>query len=155
LSFAVSSRTRADAAPCPPLTARKALVTAIAIFDGSNATTAPLRRITLYWASRGALFAASVALVSPGIRLRCAGEDGVAAELATCMECYPVEIILWFLVPRASLGSVKPVQRWAGSRRPIRRHRPRRRPPWSRLTEIPYESKSTISCVQVLNQHQS
>ena len=41
------SLTRAEAAPCPPLTAKKALVTAIAIFDGSNETTEPLRRIIL------------------------------------------------------------------------------------------------------------
>ena len=41
------SRTRADAAPWPPLTAKNALVTAIAIFDGSNATTEPLRRMIL------------------------------------------------------------------------------------------------------------
>jgi len=72
------------------------LQSAMPIFAGSNGTTAPLRRITLYCASRGSLFAASVAPVSPAIRLRCAGEDGVTAELATCMERSPVEI-LWFL----------------------------------------------------------
>ena len=47
VSCSTSSRTRADAAPCPPLTARKALVTAIEIFDGSKPTTEPLRRMTL------------------------------------------------------------------------------------------------------------
>ena len=42
------SRTRADAAPWPPLMARNALVMAIEIFAGSKFTTEPLRRITLY-----------------------------------------------------------------------------------------------------------
>ncbi len=50
VSFTTSSRTRAQAAPWPPLTARNALVTAIVIFAGSKPTTAPLRRITLYCA---------------------------------------------------------------------------------------------------------
>ena len=36
VSCSTSSRTRADAAPWPPFTARNALVMAIAIFDGSN-----------------------------------------------------------------------------------------------------------------------
>ena len=48
VSFATCSRTRADAAPWPPLTARNALVIAIEIFAGSKPTTEPLRRITLY-----------------------------------------------------------------------------------------------------------
>ncbi len=42
VSFSTCSRIAADAAP-----AMKALVIATAIFDGSNATTAPLRRMTL------------------------------------------------------------------------------------------------------------
>jgi hypothetical protein len=45
VSCSTSSRMRAEAAPWPPLTARKALVMAMAIFEGSNATTAPLRRM--------------------------------------------------------------------------------------------------------------
>src|SRR3989304_5178162 len=48
-SEATSSRILAEAAPWPPLTARNALVSATEIFDGSKPTTAPLRRITLYW----------------------------------------------------------------------------------------------------------
>src|SRR3977135_2934751 len=71
---AVSSRTRDEAPLWPPLTARKALVTAMAIFDGSNATTAPLRRMTLYWESVGSVLAASGEPVSPGTNLCCVGE---------------------------------------------------------------------------------
>src|SRR5579864_915822 len=82
---AVSSRTRADAALWPPLTARKALVTAIAIFEGSNATTAPLRRMTLYWASLGSVFTASGELASAAVGLCVGARDGAMAELATCM----------------------------------------------------------------------
>jgi hypothetical protein len=48
--IATCSRTRAEAAPWPPFTAMNALVIAIEIFEGSKPTTAPLRRITLYWA---------------------------------------------------------------------------------------------------------
>src|SRR6185437_13944622 len=154
VSFAVSSRTRADAAPCPPLTARKALVTAIAIFEGSNATTAPLRRITLYWASRGSLFAAGVALASPGIRLRCAVEDGVAAELATCIECSPVRSYVLGL-PALRLALVGHVRRSAAFRLPIRRRRPSPPAPGPKASRNPLRIKTTISCVQVLNQHQS
>ena len=47
VSCSTSSRTRADAAPWPPFTARKAFVTANAILDGSKATTEPLRRMIL------------------------------------------------------------------------------------------------------------
>jgi hypothetical protein len=39
------SRTLAEAAPCVPCTARKAFIKATAILFGSNATTAPLRRM--------------------------------------------------------------------------------------------------------------
>jgi hypothetical protein len=39
------SRTLAEAAPCAPRTARKALVRATAIFWGAKATTSPLRRM--------------------------------------------------------------------------------------------------------------
>ena len=38
------SRTLAEAAPCAPLTARNAFVSAMAILLGSKPTTAPLRR---------------------------------------------------------------------------------------------------------------
>src|SRR5262245_58748617 len=51
VSCATSSRTRAEAAPWPPFTARNDLVIATEIFDGSNATTEPFRRMTLYWES--------------------------------------------------------------------------------------------------------
>jgi len=37
----------AEAAPWPPFTAMNALVMAMMIFEGSNPTTEPLRRITL------------------------------------------------------------------------------------------------------------
>ncbi|CFN74418.1 Uncharacterised protein [Bordetella pertussis] len=47
VSCSTSSRTRADAAPWPPLTARNALVMAMAILLGSNPTTEPLRRMML------------------------------------------------------------------------------------------------------------
>ena len=47
VSRATCSRTRAEAAPVPPLTARKALVIAIEILAGSKPTTAPLRRMIL------------------------------------------------------------------------------------------------------------
>src|SRR5438552_19210601 len=76
---AVSSRTRDEAALCPPLTARKALVTAMAILDGSKETTAPLRRITLYCASLGSAFAVRGDPVSPANSLRGVA-DGAAAE---------------------------------------------------------------------------
>src|SRR5271155_244324 len=85
VSCAVSSRTRADAALWPPLTARNALVTAIAIFDGSKATTAPLRRMTLYWSSRGSVLTASGELASAAVGLCVGTRDGATAELATCM----------------------------------------------------------------------
>ena len=45
---ATSSRMRAEAAPWAPFTARNALVIATEILPGSNPTTAPLRRMTLY-----------------------------------------------------------------------------------------------------------
>ena len=55
VSCSTSSRTRAEAAPWPPFTARKAFVIAIATFEGSNDTTLPLRRITLWSANCCAL----------------------------------------------------------------------------------------------------
>src|SRR6185437_8849330 len=69
VDFATWSRTRADAAPWPPLTARNAFVIAIEIFAGSKPTTAPLRRITLNCAKRGSV-PATVPPVSPTIRSR-------------------------------------------------------------------------------------
>ena len=50
VSFITCSRTRAEAAPWPPFTARNAFVMATPIFAGSNGTTAPFLRITLYCA---------------------------------------------------------------------------------------------------------
>jgi len=58
VSDSTSSRTRAEAAPWPPLTARKALVMAMAILPGSKPTTAPLRRMMwklLHWLPWSAL----------------------------------------------------------------------------------------------------
>src|ERR1700736_2316216 len=101
--WSVSSRTRDDAALCPPLTARNALVTAMAIFDGSKATTAPLRRMTLYWESVGAGLPASAEPVSPVINWCCAVEDAAADGLATCIVLSPVEI-LYFLVSTTRPG---------------------------------------------------
>src|ERR1700694_3673291 len=81
VSCAVKSRTRADAALWPPLTARNALVTAIAIFEGSKPTTAPLRRMTLYCASRGSVFTASGELLALAVGFRGVAGDGATAEL--------------------------------------------------------------------------
>src|ERR1700682_553517 len=111
--WAVSSRTGDDAALCPPLTARNALVTAMAIFDGSNATTAPLRRMTLYWESDGSGLAASGELASPAINLCCAAEDAAADRLATCIMLSPVEI-LYFLVSTTRPGDVAQFRRRRG-----------------------------------------
>jgi hypothetical protein len=47
VSVSTSSRTRAEFALWPPLTARNAFVSAIETFEGSKPTTAPLRRMTL------------------------------------------------------------------------------------------------------------
>src|SRR5438270_12153196 len=79
---AVSSRTRDDAALCPPLTARNALVTAMAIFDGSKATTAPLRRMTLYWEGVGSVLVASGEAGSLDTDLCFAVADGARAGIA-------------------------------------------------------------------------
>src|SRR5580704_8567426 len=106
---AVSSRTRADAALWPPLTARNALVTAIAIFDGSNATTAPLRRMTLYWASRGSVLIAGCELASVAVGLCVGARDGARAELATCMVRSPGKI-LSLLVRTHATAQEKPVR---------------------------------------------
>src|SRR6266540_2686554 len=94
--FATSSRTRADAAPWPPFTARNAFVIAMVIFDGSNGTTAPLRRITLYCASRGSTFAGRALAVSPVIGSRAELGVVVAAEaLGDCMDGSPRFLSLW------------------------------------------------------------
>ena len=45
VSSSTVSRTLAEAAPWVPCTARKAFIMATAILPGSNATTAPLRRM--------------------------------------------------------------------------------------------------------------
>src|SRR5664279_2023374 len=103
VSWAVSSRTRAEPALWPPLTARNALVTAMAIFDGSKATTAPLRRMTLYCAKRGSALAASGELISPDSIVCVVVEDGVAEEGATCIDYSPVEISFLFDPPRLPL----------------------------------------------------
>src|SRR6266545_1143442 len=94
VSVVTSSRTRADAAPWPPFTARNAFVIAIVIFDGSNGTTAPLRRMTLYCASLGSALAGRVLADSPVIRSR-AGLGVVAAEaLGNCMGRSPRNLSL-------------------------------------------------------------
>ncbi|MNR09689.1 hypothetical protein D3C85_1259030 [compost metagenome] len=49
VSCATLSRMLAELAPWAPITARKVLVMAMEILTGSNATTAPLRRMVLYW----------------------------------------------------------------------------------------------------------
>src|SRR5260221_6576892 len=105
VSCAVNSRTRADAALWPPLTARKALVTAMAIFDGSKPTTAPLRRITLYCDSRGSVFASRAVFGSPAMTLRGVGEEGDGVGLATCIVRSPGEI-LWFLLATAQSACI-------------------------------------------------
>ncbi len=87
VSRVTSSRTRADAAPWPPLTARNALVIAMVILAGSKPTTAPLRRITLYCANRGSAALATGLPGSPTIRSRGGAEgEGCGAEVAICME---------------------------------------------------------------------
>src|SRR3984893_10209694 len=89
---AVSSRTRDDAALCPPLTARNALVTAMAIFDGSKATTAPLRRMTLYWESVGSVLGAGGEPVPAVMHLRGAvvARGGLAPPPALVLFCWGV-----------------------------------------------------------------
>ena len=93
VSLATSSRTRADAAPWPPLMARTALVMAIEIFAGSNVTTAPLRRITLYCAKRGSALAGVALPGSPAMWSRVG--DGVAAAeaLVSCMGRFSCRIL--------------------------------------------------------------
>src|SRR6185437_13202916 len=76
VDFVTWSRTRADPAPWPPLTARNAFVIAIEIFAGSKPTTAPLRRISLNCAKRASTAAPPG---SPTIRSR--GGVGAAEEV--------------------------------------------------------------------------
>ncbi len=91
VSFVTSSRTRAEAAPWPPLMARNALVIAMVILDGSNATTEPLRRITLYWAKRGSAPLITGLPASPTIRSRGGtAVESVGRALAICMRISPV-----------------------------------------------------------------
>src|SRR5438874_463367 len=85
----------------------------MAIFDGSKATTAPLRRMTLYWESVGSVLAASGEPVSPVINLCCAVEDAAADGLATCIVLSPVEI-LYFLVSTTRPGDVVQFRRRRG-----------------------------------------
>src|SRR5512139_3916488 len=93
VSFATSSRTRAEAAPWPPLMARNALVIAMEILAGSKATTAPLRRITLYCAKRGS--AAAVLGDSAVIDSRIAGNGAAEEEaLVTCMDLVSCRILV-------------------------------------------------------------
>src|SRR5881397_3652270 len=81
--------------------ARNALVIAIEILDGSKPTTAPLRRITLYWANRGSVLGPRALPVSPAMRSR-VGADGVAAgePLVTCIGSFSCRILV-FVVARA------------------------------------------------------
>ena len=86
VSFVTSSRTRAEAAPWPPLMARNALVIAMVILDGSNATTDPLRRMTLYCEKRGSELLLTGLPGSPTIRSRGGAVDAVGeGALAICM----------------------------------------------------------------------
>src|SRR5689334_19473932 len=97
VSFATSSRTRAEPAPWPPLTARNAFVIAIEIFAGSKPTTAPLRRITLKCAKRGSAFDATGLPGSPASSSRggvATGEPEVAAMRMsrTPLSCLDVSV---------------------------------------------------------------
>ncbi len=86
VSLVTSSRTRAEAAPWPPLMARNALVIAMVILDGSKDTTEPLRRMTLYCEKRGSDPLPSGLPGSPTIRSRGGAEAGLAeGVLAMCM----------------------------------------------------------------------
>ncbi len=79
---ATRSRTRAEAPPCPPSTAMKALVIASAIFSALKGTMAPLRRIT-------SKARAACANSESGGALR-GTEDSVSVWLATaCMLALP------------------------------------------------------------------
>src|SRR5512141_1489113 len=97
VSLATSSRTRADAAPWPPLTARNALVMAIEIFAGSKPTTAPLRRMVLYCARRGS---APPALALPDSPARRVG-GGVLLLAEALVNCMGVPFLsdIWRLGP--------------------------------------------------------
>src|SRR5438132_3962091 len=146
VSCAVNSRTRAEAALWPPLTARNALVTAMAIFDGSKPTTAPLRRITLYCASRGSALAASGILVSPAICLGVDMDGGMAEELVTCMVRTPQEI-LWLLIRNNSRGQKRHFHLWSGlPSADSTGGQCRPGPPFEALWEKPRASKSTRYC---------
>src|SRR5690242_13323411 len=76
---------RAEPAPCPPLTARNALVIAIVILSGSKPTTAPLRRMTLKWVKRGSAALPAASLAAPAIVSRSVVADGEAGAWAMRM----------------------------------------------------------------------
>src|SRR5947209_8052926 len=93
VNFVTSSRTRDDAAPCPPWTARKAFAIAMVILAGSKPTTAPLRLITLYCAKRGSEALATGLPGSPTIRSRGGADVAVFwAVVTVCMGGSPIEI---------------------------------------------------------------
>src|SRR5437879_1398644 len=93
VNLVTSSRTRDDAAPCPPWTARKAFAIAMVILAGSKPTTAPLRRITLYCAKRGSEALATGLPGSPTIKSRGGADVGVFwAVVAVCIGGSPIEI---------------------------------------------------------------
>src|SRR5436190_1532708 len=63
------------------------------ILAGSKPTTAPLRRITLYWAKRGSEALATGLPGSPTIKSRGGADVGVFWAVATvCMRGSPIEI---------------------------------------------------------------
>ena len=110
-----SSRTRARAAPWPPLTARNALVIAMVILAGSKPTTEPLRRMILYCAKRGSRTACdrTARLTHDQLPRRDSREGLVGGALAVCMGVSPV-----FLVAgRSNVGSAAGLagvpRRWA------------------------------------------
>ena len=78
VSSSTSSRTLAEAAPCAPRTARKAFISATAIFCDSNATTAPLRRTICHWASAAPAGAASAGIAAG--RTEAAGSEAESKE---------------------------------------------------------------------------
>ena len=160
VSTVTCSRTRAEAAPWPPLTARNALVIAMVILDGSKPTTDPLRRITLYCAKRG-----SATTHYRTARLTddelpgwdgCRGSMGCA--LAMCMDVSP-GISCCLLTGFASdsrIGQAFPRKGASGAGFRGVATVGRRRPSPGAVGSRPgsalgfrSKSKSTISCVQV------
>ena len=124
------SRARAPTRrPALPFTARNALVIATAILFGSKPTTAPLRRMILYWASadrcsprvlRSSLRASGCAVLG---RMQVAGRAGDLHRVFSCLNL----MVLGF--PAPPLGpSPSPSSAGAVSRVPTRRRRPRRGP---------------------------